>query len=445
MSVPAQLLTDWRAELEAGGCLRETQGAALSLLAKPDTRVVVTGQQPGLFLGPLYTYYKALSAIGHAAKLQKQTGVAHVPVFWIASEDHDWDESARLRFPPRGGDTKRELWVQGEGAGRALESIRVQPDEIHRLRAACIAMAGGGPGAAEVERLMGLLEPTEWLCERFFGRQMSVLLSGLFDGTGLLPLEARLARPYAQEIFGREVDAPSTPSKLFGIDGDGRRTRVSGPTEGELSPDVHLRPVVQDFVLPVAAQIVGPGEAAYLAELADLYAKHGVTVPERMPRRSAVLVQPKDRKLLDELGIDLADTLREDAAAPSGAGLPPALTQALEGMESRLAIGLEALRDAMEQDQAADPKAAARFEGSVQGALKKLSGRLERSADQRAGNLLARWDALRERLLPGGKPQERTFGLWSYLAAYGSAALGMADGRSALPDGMEIVHCEPPA
>lgn len=424
MSVAPELLRAWRAELEAGGCLDAARESALTALADPATRVVVTGQQPALFLGPLYTLYKAQTAVAEAAARTQSTGVIHIPVFWIASEDHDWDESARLRFPPRGDDPKRELWVDGEGGGRALESIRVEPDEINRLRAACIELAGGGPGVADVERLMGHLEPTEWLCERFFERQMMVLLRALFGDAGLLPLPARLARPFAADIVHREMDSPSTPSKLFEIGPDGRRSRVEGaPRFPELSPDVHLRPVVQDHVLPVAAQVVGPGEAAYLAELDDLYAKHGVAIPERVPRRSAVLLQPKDRKLLDELNIDLAEALRADAGPPSGAGLPPAITQALEGMESGLATGIAALQAAMEQHAAADPKAAAKFEASVEGALQKLRGRLERAADQRAGNLQERWDAMRGRLLPGGKPQERVFGLWSFLAALGPDAL----------------------
>jgi len=444
MSVAPELLTAWRAELEAGPLVGAHQRHALDALADPATRVVVTGQQPGLFLGPLYTLYKAQGAVEEARARTESTGTKHVPVFWIASEDHDWDESARLRFPPRGSDTKRELWVGGAGGGRALESIRIEAPEVDRLRAACIEMAGGGPGASEVERLMGLLEPTEWLCERFFGRQMTVLLSALFAGSGLLPLEARLVRPHAAELLRREAGSPSTPPKLFGISPDGRRTRVTADSSNELSPDVHLRPVVQDYVLPVAAQVVGPGEAAYLAELDDLYAKHGVAIPDRVPRRRAVLVQPKDRKLLGELGIALAEALRADAAAPDGDGLPPAITQALAGLESGLEDGMQALQDAMAQHAAADPKAAARFESSVEGAIKKLRGRLERAADQRAGNLQERWDAMRARLRPGGKPQERVFGLWSFVAAYGPEVFGGAD-HPTLPDGMEILDCEPPA
>ncbi|MHC5021328.1 MAG: bacillithiol biosynthesis protein BshC [Planctomycetota bacterium] len=427
MSVAPELLAAWRAELEAGGCLTDARATGFDLLARPNSRVVVTGQQPGLFLGPLYTLYKAQSAVREAARRFESDRVPHVPVFWIAGEDHDWDESARLRFPPRGAEHKRELWVQGEGGGRALESIHVEPAEVDRLREQCVALAGGGPGAAEVQRLMDLLEPTDWLCERFFERQLIVLLGALFEGVALLPLPARLARPHAQRILQRELEEPSDPPALFQIGVDGRRTRPAGTPSGELSPDYRLRPVVQDHVLPVAAQIVGPGEAAYLAELDALYAKHGVAVPDRVPRRSAVLVQPKDRKLLDELGLDLAQALRSDAEPPAGEGLPPAVTQALEGVQSGLSEGIEKLRAAMDTHAAADPKAAARFEASVQGAIKKLSGRLERAADQRADNLQERWDAMRARLLPGGKPQERVYGLWSFLAALGPEALTAGD------------------
>jgi uncharacterized protein YllA (UPF0747 family) len=434
------LLAAWRAELEAGGCCTPAMATSFDRLAA-GAPVVVAGQQSGLFLGPLYTLYKALTAVALAERWSAERGTPVVPVFWIASEDHDWDESARLRFPPRGDERWRELRVAGGGGGRSLETIAVPADEVARLCAACRDLAGTGPGAATVAALLARCAPTPWLCERFFGRHAALLLAGLLGDRGLLPLEARLARPHAAAICERERDDPAGGAAalaagaatmadpplrpegplVFAIGPDGVRRRAAPGDRGTLSPDVALRPVVQDAVLPVVAQVCGPGELRYLEQLGPLYARHGVAVPRRIRRFSAVLVPPKVAEACQRLGVPVDTVLDPEAEAPGGPGLAAGAADAIRALESGLEVGTNRLNEALTEPSDTARKGVERFTRVTTEALGRLRAALEREAAARAGAGEQRWMRVRDALLPAGKPQERTFGLWSYLANHGGA------------------------
>jgi bacillithiol synthase len=338
------------------------QRTALERLAHPEARVVVTGQQIGWLLGPTYTLSKASTAVALARALDRPERPV-VPIFWMATQDHDvaeidhaWilgrDERLhRLQVPLRGG----------PAVGRApLEPASVL-GAIDHLRAIDGADGHGGPHLASVVELLrdACAGAARW--SDAFAR----LLGALFGDVGLLPLDplepavARLWRPqllrelaapeasaeqvrigaarlevrgYAAQL-GRAEGASNLfvergrghPRELLRRDGDNWRVGHERVPLEELqalldhdptaiTPAAGLRPTLQDAVLPTAVFVVGPGELRYLAQLRGVYEHHGVAMPLVWPRATATLLQPPVRRILERYEVDWrslqADPLR---------------------------------------------------------------------------------------------------------------------------------------
>lgn len=329
--------------------------AAAERLADPETVAVLTGQQVGLFGGPALTLYKALGAVATARALS-ESGVPAVPVFWMATFDHDLDEVAhvevvagghdRRRLRLRGG--RRGPSVGGVGLGAGVDGLR--RDFIDGLRGVP-ALAGG------LERVDDLL--AELYAESAtFGGAFARLLGGLTDRLGLVlldpcdsefaglaPARALLAREIEgrggwstqalakseAELARRGYDAlvPERRGGRLGVffaDDEGRRVALIGGADGvrpidgswrlswaevaalaeqspgRFTPDVLLRPLLQDACLPTVAYVGGPSELQYHAQLGALYAELGIPRPLPLCRPSFTLVDTADLELLRGLG-----------------------------------------------------------------------------------------------------------------------------------------------
>jgi bacillithiol biosynthesis cysteine-adding enzyme BshC len=448
--------------------------AHLETLAKGGAAVVVTGQQVGLFLGPLYSFYKAASAVAVARALAVESGVPCVPLFWLQTEDHDFEEIRTCVVAGHDGEPVRlSLPDEETGQGRGSVAYRVLPAEVEGLLDRLAEVLGGRPATDETLTLLRAgYRPGNTLPAAF-----AATLAALFADEGLLlfdPRDARVAESLAPIHRVCLEDATTIEARLrqrtvdlaaAGFDAQvpirGRgalslfhRDAVTGPrfrlerlseagtgtwrlagsgndvAHAELlttldraplrfSTSALLRPIVEAAVLPGAAYVAGPGELNYFAQLPPLYAHFGLPPPLLVPRGRFLVVDARARRRLGLLGLRAADLgepdllARLDPVRPAGAPAPSELRALVDR-----AI-LPAVDEIAGTATAAAPhldRPAARTRASVAHALEALIARYARALSERDEVTRRRLRGLERDLHPGRTPQERFYG-WPHLAA----------------------------
>jgi bacillithiol biosynthesis cysteine-adding enzyme BshC len=432
--------------------------------------VVVTGQQLGVALGPLYTLWKAASAV-RIARALTDAGTPAVPLFWLHSEDHDWDEIRTLRWPFEG--EIREASLPPRPAERARSSIAhervgaaIEPliDAIRR------DVGGSTEGRALVDRLAAHYRPEATHVEAFGG-----WLAELFEPYGLVtfhPRDAAIA-PIAAAVHRRVIEghaliAPRLAERTREIEEAGGRAPIpirsdcalsffhpEGPEgaryrlvpRGEsfalsgapdelsrsallahierdplvLSTSALLRPVVQDALLPTAAYVGGPSEVAYAAQLAPIYAHVGIEMAPFVRRASFVAIGPRERSDLEALGLSREELCEDEAELVQRLGRGP-LGDRIDAIAR---TAREALADLRADLEALDPglrKSGRKSEAQIDDTLAKLRARVERASAARRPDRIAALRRARAVLRPGGEPQERVHGVPA-IAAHGVARL----------------------
>ncbi len=449
---------------------------AVERLRDPESAVVVTGQQLGLFAGPLYTVYKAQSAVRLAARLEDETGRPVVPVFWLADEDHDFAEIHRASFaygeevrtatyddgldPAADRGAVGRIVLEAESTARALDELEAAvPDGASRdavLEAARATYVPGRTMRDAFARLLRALVPDIVLMSADDAR-LKELGSGLFQQEAqrwpetLSALEDR-SRALVEAGFHAQI-GPS-PVNLFVME-EGHRTPLDPTDAGfelrgrderlsatdlldriedapeSISPNVVLRPLLQDTLLPTAAYVAGPGEAAYFAQLGPVYDLFGVPMPVIEPRLSLTVVEAGVAKVLDRYDLEVADLgasgsaqetlhalwrrLALDASDLEVGSRLDGARRDLEAVFKALAPTLEAVDGSLEQTSAA--------------ALAKAQNALERLAKTTVRLEKRNHDVVRERLaraqaaLWPSAPQERVLGPLGLAARHGLEAV----------------------
>jgi bacillithiol biosynthesis cysteine-adding enzyme BshC len=449
-SVSPRTLEVLRAQQAPG---REAQ---LDALARPGTVVVVTGQQVGLFLGPLYSLYKAATAVSVARALEQETGVRCVPVFWLQSEDHDFEEIDHCHVHARDGAlVKLRLPAPHHVERCSLSGLALGAGVDEALRRLSEALEGL-PHADEVLALFSRHYRPERTWVSAFADVMAELLPELLVldprdpalaaealvvhrraveeapaiARALLERHAALEREgFATQVHVRP-DAPLCFFHPQGREGpryrleprDGRWGLVGGTetfsTEqllaGCFSSSALLRPLVQDTLLPTAAYVGGPGEANYFAQLAPLYAHFGKPMPMFVPRARFRVVEPRVRSVLGELGLGPADV-----EAPTEAVLkkllPPPANPSPEELERRINEAVAPLLDAV----TGVDDAVKRTRATIARAASRLAGRHARARLRSDEVLIGRVERAQRALWPHGEPQERVLGFPGFAARFG--------------------------
>ncbi len=437
--------------------------------------VVVTGQQVGLFLGPLYTVYKAASAVAWARAIERASGVRCVPLFWLQTEDHDFAEVRSCRVLAGDGHLV-DLALDADPARVSLAHRRLgaEVDALHDRLAGAFAAE---PRAGE---LLGLLR-AEWRAGRRVADAFAATLAHLFADEGLLILDPRVepvaraaaplyrralveaeaiagdlrARGEALRAAGFAEQVPVREASLLfhhrdGATGERFRAGAADPEllallEGDplrFSTSALLRPIVQDALLPTVAAVGGPAELAYFAQIGPLYRRFGVAQPMAIPRARLRFVDEKARRRLGRLGLAAADLAepRERLLARLAARAPG--EPAPEEVRARLAGGacseLEQLRSTMDQVDPALADALRRTRATIERAAERLAARWGRALAARDRDTAERVDRLQRALFPDGAPQERRLALPSFACRTGARAfvervLAAIDGQDGPP------------
>lgn len=410
--------------------------------------VVTTGQQPGLFGGPIYTLSKAVSAIALADALQAATGVPTAPVFWAATDDADFVEAANTAVARRGGlDVLRATNAPPAGTPMSLAPVGQLTDLLERLAAACGSSADARPlalvreaygepsrtvGEAFVRLLRALLEPLGMpvldASHEGVARASEPLLRRALESSG--ELERALAargREIRAAGFEPQVEEVTGLSLVFGRDETVKRRLAIGEVPGSgvrLTPNVLLRPVIEHEILPTVAYVAGPGEVAYFAQVGPIAEVLGLSAPAAVPRWSCTLIEPHIAELMQRL-----DATQEDLLSPNGlesrlarGALDPAAVAAVAHLRATFADLPEKLREtaeALDLERAVQGAA-----GALQHRVDRLERRLLAAVKRREAGLMTAVATLRAALRPRGGRQERVLNPTPILARHGLELIG---------------------
>jgi len=440
--------------------LRKRNGASesLDLLARPGTVAVVTGQQVGLFSGPAYTIYKALTAVRLAEQLSAK-GIPAVPIFWIATEDHDFAEVSHT-FVFDADHRAIALKVDGEaGTERPVGRIPIAAPPVDRLQKALAGFAHGDEVAAMVAE--------SYQPGTTFGAAFQSLLERLLAGRGLLfidPLDdavRKIAAPVLREAlrdskelhaklrernhelgaagYHAQVHLDAKTSLVFLLEGGRRITlkKQNGDYASKerkfsteelidlaehLSPNALLRPVVQDYILPTVAYVGGPAELAYVAQSQVIYSDLLHRMPVMLARSAFTLLDARTAKMMAKYGLSLPaffhgeEGVREAIARKL---IPEALVGEFAQGRARAAQTLDELHGALQTFDATLASAADKSRAKILYQLAKLERKtgheILRRNERAAGD--ARYMA--ELIFPQKHLQERFYSILPFVARHG--------------------------
>jgi bacillithiol biosynthesis cysteine-adding enzyme BshC len=416
---------------------------------------VVTGQQVGLFGGPMFCLLKALTAVAMAEK------AGAVPVFWLATEDHDLEEINTVNLPA--GDHLQKFTVNVPHQEGAPVGTIAFTDEITAA-------------AAQVEANFGKSEISELLAASYrkgetFGTAFAKFYARIFSDLGIVflnPLDAGLHR-VAQPVFRAALEKPEeinqalltrnheleaagyhaqvkvTPSHTLCFcfedgaripvrhqDGEffiGERKLASAELLQEteqcpekFSANVLLRPLVQDYLLPTLCYIGGPSEIAYFAQIEVVYHKLASRVTPIVPRIFATLIEPRAAKLLDRYQLSLPDMFnapektRELVAARA---LPDSILKSFDSAAEHLEQALALLQGPLEKLDRTLVDAAENAGSKMRYQLQGVRDKAARAEARKNTEVLRHADELITALYPNKELQEREVGAAYFLLKYG--------------------------
>lgn len=454
------LLAEMRRENRAMGCRAELPEEAV---------FIVTGQQPGLLTGPLYSVYKAATAVILARRLETHLGMRCVPIFWVGSDDHDFEEAREVGFLGKDHEPRLLRYEPTmDVSGLPMSAVPLDPN----LREAIERISTETPGFEFRELVAGVLKNT-LETSRTFAEWSTRLMAWLFRETELvffwpgMAAARRLSIPFLE----REIHEPLTATTLLHEAGDrlqalgyipqilkarqecsfflfeegrrrkvvfqedayvlpetGRRWHAAALSEhlhehpDRFSPNVVLRCIVQQRLFAPCAYVAGPGEIAYWAQLRANFKHFGLAMPLVYPRARCTLTSIKLNKLRRRLGLDM-----EAFSGPQ----ERTLERALANTVSNPSLGaIRAHRRKVEEAMAELSASLPRDDWTARSMVDRLHHRLVLELDRIERAVLMSDEAqkaavakqvarLYNAFMPWRRPQERVYTVFSYLFEHG--------------------------
>lgn len=437
----------------------------LERVAAANGIVVTTGQQPGLFGGPLYTLLKAFSALTLADRIERETGIPTAPVFWAATDDADFAEASWTAVADES--VVRRLAVGRRGQDGLVMAEMPAGDVAAQLEQ-LVAAAGSAPHAGILAALRASYSEDATLGGAYVG-----FLRTMLEPHGIAVLDAwhpatrAAARPTLVEALRRASALDEALAlRIVAIERAGFRAQVAriprlslvfrsvagikervpiavaadvaDRADSVLSANVLLRPIVERRILPTVAYVAGPGEIAYFAQVGAISEALGVPVPLVVPRWAATIVEPAVDRRLGRLGL-VIDDIRTPHDAERRLGdrtMPAEIRSGLEGLREDLATRLGALAEASGRLDHLVP------ERVIEGARHQMLHRVDRLERRlRAASRARQTDAVRDlaavraALMPEGQRQERRLNAVPMLARHGDLLLAQLKAGAAMHAG----------
>ncbi len=439
-------------------------------LRAEQTFAVVTGQQVGILGGPLYTIYKTISAVKLARQLRDQLpGYAFVPVFWLEGEDHDFEEMNKIVVLSQEGSPASVEFPhpskQGAKSAEPVGKIKLGAG----IEAFFDQLAKALPTTEFREALLQRLKSV-YTSEATFSGAFAALLHSLFPDEGLVIIDAndRRLKQLTRHIFLNELETfPRISQKiiqqsasleeqyhaqiktkamnLFLVHNGGRYLieprehdfalrgtrqyftreellRILDESPEAFSPNVALRPICQDTILPTAAYVAGPSEVAYFAQLKPVYDYFSCPMPVIYPRASATVVEERQQKILEKYQLSIGDVFRQ----------PTRLQQHVIDMVSEVKIDelfthtSAQIGDLLQEMRfgltTIDPTLLGPLDATrdkVDGALQVLKQKAAEAQQRKHEIALRQIRKVQNFFLPNGDYQERALNLFSFVNRYG--------------------------
>jgi len=448
---------------------------AARLLSDPRAVAIVTGQQAGLFGGPLFTLLKALTALKLAEQVSRDHKVPALAVFWIDAEDHDWEEVRSCTvFDETLTPRTVALPTRPNTDPSPVATVSLDEESIARALGELEQVLPATPFKESLlKELRAAYQPGLGMAEAF-GRWMEQVLGE----RGLVVYDSSdpASKPLISQVFARELSNPGQTGRLAAVAGtdltergyhaqvhtqddglalfhlsNGRRPirhqdghfvvgddsfaaasllKEATDAPAGFSQNVLLRPVVQDTIFPTICYVAGPNELAYLGQLRGVYGYFGVPMPLMYPRATATLVDSAAARFLNRYKMPLESLQAQDEAALNTlleAQIPPVVEKSFEEASRAIESQMTRLIQAM---SALDPtlEGAARSTlGRMQHDLETLHGKMISAAKRRDETLRRQFMHARALAFPSGHAQERTIGFASFLKQYGPALVERLD------------------
>jgi bacillithiol biosynthesis cysteine-adding enzyme BshC len=464
---PAEIARIIAAQQAQRGAPVEARESA-ARLADPATRVVITGQQAGLFGGPLFTLLKAITTMKLAAQISKEHRVPVVPVFWIDAEDHDWPEvsgctvlneelapaTVRLADLPGAGSQPIARLTLNDQIQPALDALtNALPDTEFKTDIITALRAAYAPGRS-MSTSFGI-----WM-EHVLGPHGLVVYDSSDPASKALARDvfvkelsqpghtARIAATAGEALVAKGYHAQATLAdgtvSVFHLNAERAPIRIDGDqaTVGDqtmpvaslieearqhpdhFSPNVLLRPLVQDTVFPTICYVAGPNELAYLGQLKDVYAHFGIPMPLFYQRGSATLADSATLRFLSKYELPITALRAQDESTLNQlleSQLPPTVEQALTSVTSLLNERMAAVASAVPQIDPTLEGAVNSTLGKLQHEVQTLHNKVIQAAKRRDDTLRRQFQRAQALTFPQGHPQEREVGFVWFLNRYGPA------------------------
>jgi bacillithiol synthase len=428
------------------------ESESLRKLAQPGTVAVVTGQQVGLFGGAALTIYKALTAVRIARQLS-DSGQPAVPVFWLATEDHDFPEvSHTWSFDTHCQPVRLEVEAPPESAGRArpVGGIALPNVPLDELRRSLAGFPNADEAVAAVEQTyrpgVSMADAFRALLQRILGRIDLVILDPLD------PKIRELAAPFLAEALtaapelkaallerNRELTAAGyhaqvhlePKTSLFFLLESGERVQQRRKDSefaalrdraADISPNALLRPVMQDYLLPTVAYVGGPAELAYLAQAQTVYDRLLGRMPVIVSRSGFTLLDSRAQKLLARYRMSVADTLVHEESLKerlADALVPASVERAFATTQSDLEQHLNQLGGELERFDRTLSAALAKSRAKVLYQIQKLQRKTARETLRRDARAGADAQYLHGLFYPHRHLQERFYSILPFVARHG--------------------------
>jgi len=442
--------------------MQNPQSPLIEKFRRPDTVVVATGQQVGYLGGPAYTVYKALTAIRVAAELDAQ-GIPAVPLFWLASEDHDLAEVNHAWFygadrQPQRYQAEENASTQSPVGGRVAPALRGEE---------FASLLGGLPFDREVIELAtaaydgtrSYTEAFQMLVQRILAPRDILFLDPLRTEIrqAAAPLLAEAVQRFPELVaavqdrtdellkagYHAQVHLEAENSFFFLLEGGQRLAlkarqgdfiagkRSLTPDElaqraHQISPNALLRPVLQDYLLPTACLVGGPAEIAYLAQNGPIYEALLQRKPVFLPRSGFTLFDERAARSMDRYQLSVCDFFVPEAAFVERIGrtrIPSSLLQNMKGTSSQAQRLLEELRCELLAFDPTLAKASERSRQRVAYQFEKLERKASREVVRREEQVRVDSAYLRGLVYPEKHLQERLYSILPFLATHGAGVV----------------------
>ncbi len=442
-------------------------------LKEKHTFAVVTGQQAGLFTGPMYTIYKTLTAIKIAEYLSVKYPVYHfVPLFWMEVDDNDFEEIRRIHYFDKQNQLREFEIEENEEENRQPVWMRKISEKLHHEQMLFCEQFPQTEFRDEVVNLFfncyqtgqGLADAFACLLQRLFGRLGLVVFNPSNPGfkklaapvyEKALQQQAKIHERFrknneALELAGYPHQIKLLPEQtlLFMLDQEFRRRRLDTAGEGyvvrngvgrsqfsrdeihnllrevpeKFSPNVALRPIVQDALIPTVAYVGGPSEVAYFAQVKPLYDIFSIPMPVIVPRHRITLAEARDQRVGARLGLDLSGILQNPQKVREKfvrEKLNSAAHRPLEELGELVEAKLKEIQPLFRETDPTLMKPLDKTANTVKRALQQLSDRYLRAVENRNATQMNQIESILLHFYPGNAPQERVINVCYYLIKYG--------------------------